>query len=149
MNNKPEHQEVEQMVADRISTIFKSRELKTGSETARVDRIFFRDGKAVAIAEIKGRKESIEQLKEWGSLLITADKLTDGQLLSSLLQVPFYVIAYLKASKAIALFPITDDRGSLKCNYTVKETETKAHCEGGLALRENAFIPLDQMRLYE
>ena len=149
MNNNAEHKAVEQLVADKICAVFKCDEIQTGSDAAPADRLFYRDGKVVAVAEIKGRNRSIEELEKWGTYMITEDKLTNGQQLSSLLHVPFYILAYLKESKKIAMLPITDARGHFVCQYDTKRIPTKANCDGGTAVRENAFIHLDQMKLYD
>jgi hypothetical protein len=75
-------------------------------------------------------------MRVWGdTYLITAQKLTDGLAVSRLLAVPFYIAALLLPDGMCYVWHITED-GS----WEQRKTATQNTCEGGVALRENAFL---------
>jgi hypothetical protein len=75
-------------------------------------------------------------MRVWGNTyLITAQKLTDGLAVSRLLSVPFYIAALLLPDDMCYVWHITED-GS----WEQRKTATQNTCEGGVAMRENAFL---------
>ena len=137
----------EQLVSDQIAQLTRAEAVELGSNATHADRLFVRDGKSVCIAEIKTRNMSLLKLQMFGSYLISYHKIDRGVLLSSLLHVPFMLFVYLIESDDIVYWTISDSEGKEACTYVVQQTETQATCNGGQALRENAYLYLDGMKL--
>ena len=137
----------EQLVSDQIAQLTQAEAVKLGSNATHVDRLFIRDGKSVCIAEIKVRNMSLPQLEKFGSYLISYHKIDRGVLISSLLHVPFMLFVYLIGSDDIVYWTISTNEGKEVCNYVVQQTDTQATCNGGQALRENAYLYLDGMKI--
>jgi len=137
----------ESLVSDHISKLTQAEAVRLGSNTTHADRLFIRDGKSVCIAEIKTRNMSMLQLEKFGSYLISYHKIDRGVLLSSLLHVPFMLFVYLIESDDIVYWTISNEEGREVCSYVVEQTSTQATCNGGEALRENAYLYLDGMQI--
>lgn len=110
---------------------------------AAVDAFFARDGVLVGVAEIKCRSLNLAQLRGFGDYLITEEKLRSGCDLSARLCVPFVLIVRL--ADAIIWWRITDRTGRPCLTWDARVTATQATCNGGLAVRTNAYLPLDDM----
>lgn len=101
----------------------------------------------VGVAEIKTRdnagpvKLTVEYLKRDG-YLITHEKVMHGQKVSKFLSVPFYVIVRLVNDHVILFWKMTDDKGEPQFDYPVRPTTTQATCNGGTAVRNNAYLPI-------
>ena len=116
---------------------------------ARVDGVVTLEGMVVGVAEIKSRDmtegDLIGQFKyEW---LITMDKILDLVEAAKLLGVTGYGMLYLKPSQKVLVVRICDSKGNLTCKFRVEKTETQATCNGGTALRDNAFIDMRKARV--
>jgi hypothetical protein len=109
--------------------------------------LFFRNNDCVAVAEIKSREMSIEELKGFGSYLITHSKIATGKELSGLIGVPFLLYVKLIKDDVIVYWKITNNFGEYLVSFNTKQTETKSNCNGGTALRENSYIVLDDMQV--
>jgi len=92
--------------------------------------------KFVGVCEIKDRDLYEGQ---YPTYLITADKITNGVKLASLLVVPFYIFACLNIDDIIIGFRVWDKEYLFP--YEVKRTETQETINGGTAIRDNAYIP--------
>lgn len=112
---------------------------------ADVDALFISDGTLVGIAEIKCRSMSLDQLRKYGDYLITESKLVRGEVVSTALRVPYMLIVQL--SDATVFWRVTDRRGKRQITWETRETETQATCNGGKAVRMNAYLPLDDMKI--
>ena len=99
------------------------------------------------VAEIKSREMSIEELKGYGSYLISYDKINTGRALSGLIGVPYLLYVKLIKDNTIVYWKVTDNNGNYIVNFNTKKTETKNNCNGGKALRENSYIQLDEMKV--
>lgn len=141
--------EAERVVAEQVAALTNTQCVELG-DSAPIDRIFVRDQRVRSIAEIKVRTISLDQLREWGSYLITAQKLTDGQRISQLLQVPFYLIVRPLKEEDGCLFwwRVTDAYGVFQVEYSVEKTLTQRSCNGGRALRDNAYLPIEIMHIH-
>lgn len=137
----------EQALADYIGTVYNATAIELGDKTTHTDRLYVRDNKVVCIAEIKNRTISLDKLYSHGSYLISYDKIDRGVALSSHLHVPFFLFVYLMKSDDIVYWKISDETGKEVCTYRIQQTKTKADCNGGTAVRENAYIFLDGMIL--
>ena len=104
------------------------------------------------IAEIKsrrtagGKKFDYDYLKDAGTYLISHHKIVDGQKLSSLLKVPYLVIVDLMEDSWILSWKITDSTGKFIFDFQVEQTKTQDTCNGGVAFRHNAFLPLSKAK---
>jgi hypothetical protein len=137
----------EKALADQIAKRSDTVAIELGDGATHVDRIFVRDNKVRSIAEIKNRNMSLSQLQKFGSYLISYEKIDRGVALSSLMHVPFYLFVYLISSDDIVYWKVSDETGREVCNYTIERTKTKADVNGGIAMRENAYIQLDGMTI--
>jgi len=137
----------EDEVALKICEAMKCEQRKFGGKDTHLDRIFFRKEDCVAVAEIKSREMSIEELKGYGSYLISYDKINTGRALSGLIGVPYLLYVKLIKDNTIVYWKVTDNNGNYIVNFNTKKTETKSNCNGGKALRENSYIQLDEMKV--
>lgn len=118
----------------------------TSLEGAAVVDGFFvnRAGDVVAVAEVKTREMTEHQF--WGEFkgtwLITHQKLLDIQTISRLLVIPSYGILYLKPSGVVLFRQLTNKAGEFVEEFQIERTATQATCNGGVAHRVNAFIPM-------
>ena len=135
----------EKILAEHIAREFNAEAVELGNATTNVDRLFIRDSKVVSVVEIKHREMSLADLMKFGTYLISYDKITNGVAISELLHVPFFVFVYLVHSGDLVYFKISDETGRDICDYVVERSETKADCNGGNAVRENAYLYLDKM----
>jgi hypothetical protein len=115
-----------------------------------VDVMFSRDGRIVAVAEIKSRPDlTLDTLKSFApptdGYLITLRKLQEGVAVGVNLRVPYYVFVGL-AGGVVVYWRISDEQGTMTVRHTVARTKTKATCNGGVAYRENAYLKLDGMQ---
>lgn len=121
----------------------------TGAAAA--DGFIVKSGTVTGIAEVKSRDMDYAKLfggfkAEW---LVSFQKLLDVQSLSKLLRIPSYGLLYLVPSAMVLVVRFTDSSGDIVCQYRVEETKTKASCNGGQAIRENAFIKMDKAKIYK
>ena len=107
---------------------------------AHIDGFFVRDGVIIAAYESKCRVK----WEDYSSLLITATKIDDGVAVSSVLFVPFFVLAHLVNQRKVLLWMVTDDKGNLRFPIERRVTNTQATITGGEASRMNAFLPITQ-----
>lgn len=110
---------------------------------ARVDGQMVQNGQLRRVVECKVRNDSRSLIEQWGgSYLITADKLDDGALASRLLHVPFTLCAYLKPDQTAYWWRLTDEDGEWAFPFERAVTRTRRTVNGGVADRENAFLPM-------
>jgi hypothetical protein len=147
-----EQYRVQQVLADRGYTV-----LNTSGKDNNADVILAKeiDGKLTVcgVAEIKSRKTAgdkpltVEYLKQNGGYLITAEKLKYGAQMSIMLRAPFFVIVSLMEEGKILIWKITDDKGEYLEKIEVKQTKTQKTANGGVAYRNNAFLPIETPNL--
>jgi hypothetical protein len=82
------------------------------------------------------------RLIEFGSWLVTNEKVENCRLLSEMLCVPFFGFLYLVPDRKAMLWQITDLEGNFLFPFEVKETLTKETINGGEVLRANAFLSI-------
>lgn len=114
------------------------------NEPAIVDYILTKNGDLVGIAECKCRNLSKEDLIRFGTWLVTYEKLKKAAILSKFLCTPFYGIVYCTKDSSLAIFKITDKTGNFLLKFKVEKTETQRTVNGGVAYRENAFLPVER-----
>ena len=121
----------ERMLRAAVGRRFAATLLATGSDRTPVDAVWAQKGVCVGCSEHKVRTHSRELMRAWGDTYL----ITDGLAVSRLLSVPFYVAALLLPDDMCYLWHITED-GS----WEQRKTATQNTCEGGVAVRENAFL---------
>ncbi|MFZ9725636.1 MAG: hypothetical protein ACO3EH_00385 [Ilumatobacteraceae bacterium] len=118
------------------------------TSSASVDAVLIMDGCVSAVVEVKCRMLTVQTLEQFGSLLITEQKLVDLRQAARLLCAEGFVFAYLTRDAVVAYWKICDDAGVRTLEYETKTTATKATVNGGEALRLNAFLPYNQARFF-
>jgi len=118
------------------------------SSSADIDALY-NDGAGVlrVIAEIKARNMAVCNLRQFGSYLITHDKLRKGRELAMALRCRFVLAVYLIADQRLVWFDISDETGQWTTDFSVSHTKTKQTCNGGSIIRENAYLSLEKMHL--
>jgi hypothetical protein len=113
---------------------------------AKVDAILVRDNSLVGVAEIKCRDESVDSMKQWGSWLITHQKLLDGQQLSKMLRCYFFGFLYTIKDDRLLRWTICGPDGDFRFEFEVKNTATQKTINGGSIVRTNAYLPIEYAR---
>lgn len=113
--------------------------------TARVDGFFVdrSSGEVCGVFETKTRQYTLKKTREWGTSLIVNQKLKHLRAFSHNLCVPAYVVGYYAKDDVVVVWQLTDDSGKYLFDFEVKRTRTQASIAGGVAYRQNAFLPLD------
>ena len=136
---------LEARVCAALGRKWKTEAIKLG-KGATVDRLFLKEGstEAVGVAEVKCRDISLSQLREYGSYLVSANKIKALETTATLFGVPSGIIMHpmRETPPCVVYFPIADAWGKPLWEGEVKSTVTKATCNGGTAVRENAYLSL-------
>ena len=111
---------------------------------AKVDGIIVKNNQVSGIFESKCRDLSLMQLTDFGSWLVTFDKIMDGKRLSEMLRVPYIGFLYLIKDKIIMYWKITDKYGDFIFDFEVKKTKTQKTINGGVVYRTNAYLPFEK-----
>jgi len=135
--------EYERIMLERISVLKNVNIIETDKNMdAKVDGMISQDNQLTGIFESKCRGMSLMQLREFGSWLVTFDKILDGRKLSQLLRVPFIGFLYLIPDEIIMYWKITDKYGNFLFDFDVKNTKTQKTINGGSIVRTNAYLPV-------
>jgi hypothetical protein len=114
---------------------------------ASLDALFSRAGVLAAVAEIKCRDMSYDELLQYGSYLITDDKIQRGRRIAAELAVPFFLFVGLRTDQRIVYWQLADADGVMTTATTVNVTDTKRTCNDATPIaRANAYLALDTMR---
>ena len=108
---------------------------------AKVDGMIVKDDQVTGIFESKCRDMSMMELINYGSWLITFDKIMDGKRLSEMLRVPYLGFLYLIKDKIVMYWKITDSKGNFLFDFDVRNTRTQKTINGGSIIRTNAYLP--------
>lgn len=117
------------------------------TEAADIDAIAVRGARVSAVLEIKSREMDLDQLKRFGSYLITYDKLTKMSEMATRLVVPSFLAVSLLKDGQIVYWKVSDDKGKIVCAPEGRITTTQTTCNGGQIDRYNAYIPLTNMKV--
>ena len=112
---------------------------------AYIDAILWRSS-IVAVAEVKARNLTYKQLLNFGSCLVTFEKLKKLKAVSRALRCPGLILVYLIPDAKTVWWKVCDEMGEWTMDVKIERTTTKATCNGGTAFRENAFLPLSSMK---
>jgi hypothetical protein len=135
--------EYERIMLERISVLTNVKIIETDKDIdAKVDGMISQGNQLTGIFESKCRDMSLMKLREFGSWLITFDKILDGRKLSQLLRVPFIGFLYLIPDEIIMYWKITDKYGNFLFDFDVKNTKTQKTINGGSIVRTNAYLPV-------
>ncbi len=135
-------------VCRRIESAMKVRVIATDNDSkAPVDAVIEKGDMIAAVAEIKSRQMTYEQLERFGTYLITAEKLDSLILAASLLYAEGFLFVHLIKDGKIVYWKICDDEGVPCFEYKTERTVTQATCNGGTATRLNAFLPVSRCRV--
>lgn len=106
------------------------------------------DGEMIFVYETKCRDITLDQLNDWGTYLITYNKIENGAHASRLLCVPFVVLVYCVKDNRVVSYRITDARGNITAEMEIaKTTTTKNINTTETTERWNAFIDNKQMKI--
>jgi hypothetical protein len=116
--------------------------IETNKNTdAKVDGMVVTNDELSGIFESKCRDLSLMELRQYGSWLVTFDKIMDGKRLSEMLRVPYLGFLYLIKDKIVMYWKITDSKGNFLFDFDVRNTRTQKTINGGSVIRTNAYLP--------
>lgn len=121
------------------------------TERAIVDAVAIKAGRIVAVVEVKSREMTAQTLRgafgnRW---LVTLDKIITAAQVAEALRVPLIGLLYLVPDNLVLSIRLSGKDGQLVCDYSVQKTATQATCNGGTAIRQNAFINMAAARQYQ
>jgi len=83
--------------------------VETNKDTdAKIDGVIIKENELSGIFESKCRDMSLMELRNFGSWLVTFDKIMDGKRLSEMLRVPYLGFLYLIKDQIVMYWKITD-----------------------------------------
>tara|TARA_R100000700_G_scaffold37892_1_gene48553 strand:- start:4916 stop:5398 length:483 start_codon:yes stop_codon:yes gene_type:complete len=119
--------------------------IETNKNTdAKVDGIIIKNNELSGIFESKCRDLSLMELRNFGSWLVTFDKIMDGKRLSEMLRVPYIGFLYLIKDEIVMYWKITDKHGNFLFDFDVRNTRTQKTINGGSVVRTNAYLPFKE-----
>lgn len=101
--------------------------------------------RVVGVAEIKSREDAgalpitLDYIERNG-YLITHEKLLSGIEIAKQLRVPYYLVVRLIRENRMLIWKVTDEDGNEVLTYELRNTWTQKTCNGGRAIRENAYL---------
>lgn len=113
---------------------------------AMVDGFATMNNEVTHIIEFKSRNESHRSLMNYGTYLISYDKIAAGMMISEHMDVPFILIVYCVRDKTILGIEIGNPEG-VSAPMIIKETYTQQTSDGGRVKRRNAFIDMDNFHI--
>lgn len=115
-------------------------------KAADVDSIAIKNNRISAVMDIKSREMDLDQLKRFGSYLVTFDKLLKIRNVATALTVPGLLVVYLVKDKKVVYWTISDRDGHMLPRMESRVSATQATCNGGEANRYNAYLSLEDMK---
>ena len=116
--------------------------VETNKDTdAKVDGVNIKENELSGIFESKCRDLSLMELRNFGSWLVTFDKIMDGKRLSEMLRVPYLGFLYLIKDQIVMYWKITDEYGNFLFDFDVRNKMTQKTINGGMIKRTNAYLP--------
>jgi hypothetical protein len=115
---------------------------------ASLDGFIARDGTLVHGVEVKCRNMTARQLRvDYGNRwLVTADKIDRCVNICRELGIGFRGFLYLVPDDLLFIVPIWED-GKYVSDIEYEATETRATINGGVAIRQNAFIDVSKAKV--
>lgn len=112
-----------------------------------VDGFIYKD-ELIGCFESKCRNMTRKQLHDWGGWLISYDKILKGCDIAKRLRINFYGFLYLIPDDEIYTWKIADNSGDILIKMHIERTKTQASCNGGSAIRTNAYLDFQSAKLY-
>ena len=106
------------------------------------DGIIVQKKHIVGVYEVKCRNLNLEELENFGSWLVTYEKIEKCITISKLLCVPFIGFLYLIKSNLCMYWKITDNNGNYLFDFSVENSLTQETINGGEIIRKNAYLPI-------
>lgn len=120
---------------------------KAKQELAWIDGVLIRDGEVKGCIEVKSRNMNFDKLTQFGSYLISMDKLNKGKMIASQgFEAPFFVFVVLIPDKRIFFWKVSDEKGNFLMPIQMESRKTKFNCAGGERVENVAYLPLSKMR---
>jgi len=113
------------------------------NKASKVDGVIIKNGVLSGVFESKCRNMGLIELMDYGSWLVTWNKIMDGKKLSEMLCVPYIGFLYLIKDNIIMYWKITDSNGEFLFNFDLKQTKTQKTINGGEVIRTNAYLPFE------
>jgi hypothetical protein len=111
-------------------------------QAAAIDAVLCKSGtvRAVVLASCRNCNLSTLRTTFHDAWLLTYSKIVEGQRIAQAMCVELWGILYLVPDDTVLRVKLwSPERGWLVC-FSVNKTETQATCNGGSALRDNAYI---------
>lgn len=141
--------EQERVLLDALRAKLQADIVETDKELdAVVDGIIHKDGVIRGIIECKCRDLSEDDLRGYGTWLITYRKIKEAAKISKTLRTPFYGAVYCLKDNRVAFWKLTDDAGDWCFGFDVQDTRTRRTINGGSTVRANAFIPVSEAKWF-
>ncbi len=142
-----------EIARERLKSIEKERSVSftpfSDDHPSPFDGVIIKDGWVKAAYEVRTRNAKIEenQLMYWGkpfeTILITAEKIDTCVKIAASLYLPFHLIIVF--TNTTLLWEVSDCNGKWKLGEVEKKkTKTQKTINGGKAVRENYFIPIEK-----
>lgn len=112
------------------------------TSAADIDAVFFRDH-IVGVGEVKTRNISLNQLKRFGSYMVSDYKLDKIATISNSFKCTGILIVYLIPDKKVVWWRVSDKCGRILVN--AKKITKQLNDNGKIEMQNLALIPLDEM----
>jgi hypothetical protein len=100
--------------------------------------------KIIGVFESKNRQITLQELEDWGSWLITYEKLEKCRQVAKKYNVPLYGFLGIEKNNLVMYWKITDSEGNYLFEFDHYNTITQSTVNGGEAYRDNAFLPIEK-----
>jgi len=129
------------------------------TSTSPVDGFIVKDGLIRAVFEFKLRRASylgsvvehpnaaLYKSITYDTIIISKRKVDTGQKLSGMFKVPFILIYAFSENDKVGYVPVTDRKGNLITEYTVKESYMPGTINGYSVKEKNCYIPVTKIRI--
>lgn len=102
------------------------------------------------VVETKCRDMTIQKFDEYErEWLITMQKIIDCVKIAESLHIPLFGFLYLIPSKMLLIQKIWDNKQGFIINFSVVKSQTQATINGGVAVRSNAYIKMNDATILE
>lgn len=118
---------------------------------SKVDAFLTQNDELVAIVETKCRYNiDLDRLRSFNNeWLVTWDKIEQSRQIASILCVRFVGWLYLVSDRTLLTIDIADANGLLTVPIRIEATRTQKTGNGGSTIRNNAYISMDNAKIYK
>lgn len=143
--NRKDYEAIEEIAFDYLLKRYRWKIITT-PRFAFIDGVASINNQMTHIIEFKSRNESMQSIQEFGTYLISYDKIEHGIQMSKMLSVPFILLVYLIKDQTLIGIEIGNQYG-ITAPMEVKETRTQKTIDGGEVIRRNAFIDIKKFNI--